>query len=461
MAAVDNNLQVKSLFHLKDTDELKKYLNELRVDKPGFLSWGEFLELLYSHKRKLKQPKEEESEEKEMHEGVCSNSFIVEENKRIEYHTIKEKIRSKSFKVKRTLEKTFRDERICKSKLTGEDYKKKRYKSASKSLRDIKDTTLTVPKPFRFAEREASRGQSIRQKKLEEMIDEKVLEEENMLHHKFKANVIPLSTKEPRYEQLKRKNEERRDEIKKSSIAATKARENPFSFYERDKDFYVKRALISEQNVPDEIKNHMPFKATPIPWSVSTLLFAEIMEKEENEREERIKKRSKETASQSKLPPRMDMHQKAKKQAQTYIQQELNQRPFTFQPEITQHIPDFEKQHKAFQAALEKHKKKKQATIPQPFEFKESKRKAMIMKYMDTENVPQVDLKTKSKKEISALNKPSVNPPNTEKMMAITNKTRKELNERREKEVELEKEKLKYKNKGKKVTLSIKYSWSI
>eukprot|EP00826_Nyctotherus_ovalis_P034408 TRINITY_DN2865_c0_g1_i1.p1 TRINITY_DN2865_c0_g1~~TRINITY_DN2865_c0_g1_i1.p1 ORF type:complete len:331 (+),score=105.89 TRINITY_DN2865_c0_g1_i1:76-1068(+) len=296
------------------------------------------------------------------------------------------------------------------------------------------------------------RDRSIRQKKLEEIIEEKVLEEENMLHHQFKANAVPLSTKEPRYEILKRRDEARRDEIKKSSVAATKAREQPFSFYERDKDFYVKRALVLEENVPDEIRNHKPFKAAPIPWSVSTLLFTEMMGKEENEREERIKKRSKETASQSKLPPRMEMHERSKKPS-LIPSSDLK---FSFRPEVTQRAPDFERQHKVFERALEKHKKKKKATVPQPFEFRESKRKAGIMGYMDAENAPQVELKARKEaaKEINALNKPSVNPSSTTKMMAITNKTRKELNERRERELHEEKEEKQRKGKAKKVLTS-------
>lgn len=38
----------------------------------------------------------------------------------------------------------------------------------------------------------------------------------------------------PRYKQICEKNRERRDEVVRNSVAITKSRERPFSFYERD-----------------------------------------------------------------------------------------------------------------------------------------------------------------------------------------------------------------------------------
>ena len=422
-----------SLFHITNPKKLLR--QELQVEKEGFLTWTEFLELLFAYKRSVK----------ESDLSVVQEEYVVEKNERPEYHTMKEKIRSKSLKARRELDKAFRNERISKSRMASKDYK-----LGSKSVRHLKEKHLTVPHPFKFNENK----KSIMQRRLEEMVGEKIIEEENMMHHQFKANPLPQSTKQPLYEKLKRKEEERREEVKKNSIAATKAREKPFSFYERDKDFYVKRALISEQYIPEEIKNHEPFKATPIPWSVSTLLFDQMMNKEENEREERIRKRSKEIASQSKLPPRMEMHEMAKKQG-------LLQRPqvptqiFTFQPSGIRDAPDFAKQQEGFQRALENHKKQKKATVPEPFDFGESKRRGNNRKYMDDENVPQIELKTRKEatQEIAALKKPSINPPSTAKMDALTNKRREQLEARRIKQLKKETEEQTRKEKFKQVLL--------
>eukprot|EP00826_Nyctotherus_ovalis_P037359 TRINITY_DN3400_c0_g1_i6.p1 TRINITY_DN3400_c0_g1~~TRINITY_DN3400_c0_g1_i6.p1 ORF type:complete len:367 (+),score=129.23 TRINITY_DN3400_c0_g1_i6:1611-2711(+) len=364
---------------------------------------------------------------------------------------MRDKIRSTSAEVRRGLEKSFKEERAG-----GED---KRGLSKLRN-RSVKDFYVTVPKPFKFSEREQSKGKAIRQKKLEEMIGEKQLEEENYLHHQFRANPIPLSTRLPLYDKLKKKDEARRDEIKKSSVAATKAREKPFSFYERDKDFYVKRVKVSEQNLPDEMKYHKPFKANPIPWAVTAKLFDEKMERANKERKERVKRRAQEMESKSKLPPRMEMHERAKKEG-FVSKPKPPPTEFSFQPEITKHNPNFELQHRIFQKALEKHKKQKQSTVVVPFNFRESKRRADIMDYMDDENAPQIELKTKKAQAqgIASLKKPSVNPPSTAKMTAMANKRREELERKREHELLKDREDNARVDKLKKVMMCYDHSW--
>ena len=391
-------------------------MKDIKLEKNGYLTWSEFLELLFTHKRSVKG-----IEDTKKHKSQYKETYKV----KIKTNNLKR--RSVSPKIKKMLGRS--------------------EKPLNKS---VKDLYVTVPKPFKFSEREESK--SIRQKKLEEIIEEKHLEEENYLHHQFRANPIPLSTKDPRYEMLKKKDEARRNDIKKTSIAMTKARESPFSFYERDKDFYVKRAKISEQNLPDEIKYRKPFRANPIPWTTTAKLFDEKMEKAENERKERVKRRVQEMESKSKLPPRMEMHERAKKEG--FVSKPKSQlEAFSFQPEITKHNPDFELHHRIFQKALEKHKKQKQTTVVAPFKFRESKKRPNIMDYMDEENTPQVDLKPKksSSQGIASLKKPSVNPPSTTKMTAMTNKRREELEHKREQELLKDKEDNSRKEKEKKV----------
>ena len=61
----------------------------------------------------------------------------------------------------------------------------------------------------------------------------------------------------------------RRLEVKKNSTSLTKAKERPFSFYERDK---LKEKLDPEAYLPYDLKKPS-FKANPIPRACSVLIF--------------------------------------------------------------------------------------------------------------------------------------------------------------------------------------------
>lgn len=58
---------------------------------------------------------------------------------------------------------------------------------------------VTVPKPFNFDIRENMKPKSIREKKLEEMIAEKNIKEENIIKHQFRCKPIPPEVLIPRY----------------------------------------------------------------------------------------------------------------------------------------------------------------------------------------------------------------------------------------------------------------------
>jgi hypothetical protein len=92
-----------------------------------------------------------------------------------------------------------------------------------------------VPKPFGFDLREKTRVKTIRERKVEEMVNEKKIEEETIIRHQFRSKPIPPEVLIPRYKTIMEANMMRRLEVKKNSIAITKANERPFGFYERDK----------------------------------------------------------------------------------------------------------------------------------------------------------------------------------------------------------------------------------
>jgi len=209
-----------------------------------------------------------------------------------------------------------------------------------------------VPKPFAFEKRE----------KAKKVIKNSANDDKETKNEPFKANPIPISTQLPKYEMIMAKEEARRLEVKQNSYAITKANEKPFSFYERDKEKYMAR-MNADDIIDDE---HKPFKAKPIPPEITLNLYDQMTREREKNREERIKKRAEELLKESKLPPRMEMDNTRTKRK---IVEELP----SFKPETGKPVPDFAKQQADFEAALKKHKAANQATVPEPFEFREVK----------------------------------------------------------------------------------------
>jgi hypothetical protein len=109
------------------------------------------------------------------------------------------------------------------------------------------------------------------------MVAEKRLEEDNLLKHQFRFKPIPPEVLIPRYNAIQEANEARKSEVKKNSIAITKAREAPFSFYERDKN---KQKIDPENYVNVELKKQ-GFKANPLPRACSVLIYHSMKEKDE------------------------------------------------------------------------------------------------------------------------------------------------------------------------------------
>ena len=90
---------------------------------------------------------------------------------------------------------------------------------------------ITVPVAFDFDSRE--KKVTIRERKLAQMLQE-IRARNEVVKTVFRANQIPRTTREPKYQRIIQANENRRQELKRMSIAITKQNERPFSFYERD-----------------------------------------------------------------------------------------------------------------------------------------------------------------------------------------------------------------------------------
>ncbi len=332
LRAVEADENAKSLFYLKDGRELEKLLDTIRPERPGFLTWGEFVELMFNHKRKAKPPKEEETKKSPPKSQIEAEQVWGEEN-----------IHSRA--------------------ITAEDYKKQlldKQKKTKKS-RDPEESKITVPKPFNFAQHDQKKLEKKRRQ--QKLVAEKAKEPPPSTKP-FVANPIPVTTLLPRYEMIRAQEEARRMEVKQNSYAITRAREKPFSFYAKDNQKYLKKRLDPEEEPTGE----KPFKANPVPLSAAVQIFDQMQRKRELARDERIKKRAEVLMAESKLPPRMEMHK-----GEESKKKKPEEPSYSFRPEPARELPDFKKQQEEFQAALEKHKQSKQLTVVEPFEFREVK----------------------------------------------------------------------------------------
>lgn len=142
---------------------------------------------------------------------------------------------------------------------------------------------ITVPVPYEFLKKTKTQ-KTIREQKLEEMLKEKEQAIVEVRSYQFKANRIPRTTTEPLYQKIMESNEARRQEVKRLSMAITKEREKPFSFYERDKN----KPKVSYDELPEAMRQPA-FRANVVPWKILVPLYKRMMDDAEMQREKRIK----------------------------------------------------------------------------------------------------------------------------------------------------------------------------
>ena len=207
---------------------------------------------------------------------------------------------------------------------------------------------VTVPEPFGMTKRAGAlhkQKMTIRQAWLDEDAKQKRAEEDRYRAMNFKANEIPKSTSQPRYQNILKKEDQRRQQNKEASRARTKQTEQPFSFHERD--------LARERerlNLANDIDEYMlnQFRARIVPWRILVPRFKMMMEKEEHDREQRIREAAEKSFAAAKLPPRMQNHEDEKRRRieedlDTTKMTETTDLGFSFQPPRARSVPNFRK----------------------------------------------------------------------------------------------------------------------
>ena len=295
-------------------------------------------------------------------------------------------------------------------------------RSFSADRRKTQKFEITIPQPFSFDERELMRPKTIAQKRFEKMVAEKHVAEENLRKYRYKARPVPSAVTIPKYESLMAAQEARRLEVKRTSIARTKASEQPFSFYLRDKN---------KPKPQPQPKPAYEFKANPIPWAVSVPLFDQMNREQKARREEQVAKLAQESLRKAHLPPRMEMHEKTK----TVREPE----PVKVQRYHSKKVPNFVKMQQAFQRTLDAKKHNTLPTEPKPFHFHETKSST----HRDYLNDPQQAQDHWGMKPVTmpaTSTKPTVEPRETQKLKDMIQLKKKQLLEREEQQRKLEEE---------------------
>ncbi|CAI2377545.1 unnamed protein product [Moneuplotes crassus] len=296
---------------------------------------------------------------------------------------------------------------------------------------------ITVPKAPQSEKRDQRKGLSIRERKLQEMIKYDDIEDEYELSQKFRAKPIPKSTLEPRFKKIMEANEKRRNDVKQRSIAMTKQNEKPFSFYERD----MKKLFQPPVYDPEyDVMNYEPFKANPVPGHAKIQMFQYKTNKENKERDARIKEMAELSLSQSRLPPRMAVYENQRLTEKTQKRSKSLDNPeFTFKPVRSRPVPDFERIHYEFQKELEAKRRSKSVTKGEPFRFSEAKPNKVLRQYMDAQNRPEEKLMTfkmrKTQAEIDSLKPPTKTAQSTLKFDSQVAMRRAELEAKLQKEL--------------------------
>jgi hypothetical protein len=336
------------------------------------------------------------------------------------------------------------DNTLPNESLAGRDYTHRRKSKKGKST----ERQITVPKPFKFDTRDMIRPKSIRERKVDEMIEEKRIEEDRLLGFKFRAKQPPKETITPLFQQILEKNELRRKEVKDNSVKIMKEKEKPFSFYSRDVANYEAKKNRSEY-INEEFKKPA-FKANEVPVVCTVELYKIMIDKENKEREVRIKKKAEENLKKSKLPPRMELHERSKKEKEelgnkrTKSKEDLS-RFGTFEPTKAKPVPDFDRLQRNFQETLDRKKTSQKLTNPKPFKFdaenqdkkKSQKTKASLRTFMDAENDSKgFNAQPRSKAgRIPNYGKPVLNPKTTKKQSGLEEQRRKELEQKMKNEM--------------------------
>ena len=249
---------------------------------------------------------------------------------------------------------------------------------------------FTIPEPFEFLKKNYQKKKI---QKIKEILEERVKDEDYFVYYQFHANELKKGIWGNQMQNIieyeKEQRQQRTEKLKEKIIAEMK----PFSFYEKDERKYKEK--IKQEPIPPTFP---PFRANAIKWLSQVLIYEDMLKQEEEERNIRIKERMEKTAKASKLPPRMDMYEKERKDREEQKKLELKRIEYEENEKRkfkAKKVPEFSRLQQEFEDKLKRmkdeRKKERKALKPIPFTFHEPKKKvAELCQYLDQENDPYV-----------------------------------------------------------------------
>ena len=97
------------------------------------------------------------------------------------------------------------------------------------------------------------------------MVMEKIKEEERALSFEYKARAIPTSVRQKdKLKQITENSEKRKKDNRTFAHLKIQATQKPFAFYERDLE--AQRAKKEKAELPQNISDVAPFRASKAPW---------------------------------------------------------------------------------------------------------------------------------------------------------------------------------------------------
>ena len=291
------------------------------------------------------------------------------------------------------------------------------------------EINFTIPEPFEFLKKDY---QKKKLEKIREILEERVRIEDYYIQYKFVPNKLKEGIWGNQLDDMVKNEKEirlkRQEKLKEKIIAEMK----PFSFYDEDERKYKER--LQQESIPPQFP---PFRANAIKWLSQVNIYQDMLKKEKEERERRIKERIEKTMNASKLPPRMQMYADELKKRKEEEENESLRSKSTIYRFRANKVPDFAKLQEEFENKLDAMKKAAIPTKPEPFTFHEPKKKIELCKFLDNENNPQAK-NPRMKNDINAViqkmqRKPKIEPASTHSLDLLMETRRKELEERQRK----------------------------
>ena len=184
------------------------------------------------------------------------------------------------------------------------------YKKVLNKYQDKNSINFTIPKPFTFQEDTKSKIKGA--KKLQKFLISRKENEDKIINDKFRANDLKTEMFIGNINNLMEADKNAKRKRIEKGMKKLQEQMRPFSFVPKDEA--KQKIKMEKQKIYETTKEHFDqFKANPIKHTSRGGLNAEeIAKREIKKRSERIKKHAEKIWEQSKLPPRMEMHQKIK-----------------------------------------------------------------------------------------------------------------------------------------------------